>query len=109
MISSSFSCIIATNELLELFNDVDLATFKTGLMEQFGCENEKEFLQKILTFSQSHLSLKTLNNIHKLAINISNKSQYPVKKRKTINCLSSLPSNLIECIGKYLTIKLKNV
>ena len=111
MSCSSVGLAIATTELIEGFDDVDTETFKQGLIRCFGCQNEKEFFCKILLYSgsQSHLSLNTLNNIHTLAINISNKSQYPITKSSNI-CLSSLSSNIIHCIGKYLTItESKNV
>ena len=103
MNSSSLAQTISTNQLIESFSDVDLQTFKQGLFEHFNCENENEFLQKILIYCQSHVSSQTISNIYNAAINISIKSQYKAKA-SSHNGLSSLSSNVIQCVGGYLTI-----
>ena len=100
---SSLGRTVATSQLIESFSDVDVETFKKRLIDQFDCENEKAFLQKILIYSQHHLSLQTINNIHSAAIDISIKSKYPQQKLGYVG-LSLLPRNVIQCVGCYLTI-----
>ena len=53
---------IETSQLVEQFND-DFLTFKKNVLDALNCNNEKEFLQKVLIFSQSHLTSSVVNKV----------------------------------------------
>ena len=102
MYCSPVALTLQTSQLVQQFNDDDFLTFRKSVLAELNCNNEKEFFQKVLVFSQSHLPIQTTTNIYNSACNISMKSNYPspiIPK----NVFSSLSSNIIQSIGSYVT------
>lgn len=102
---SPVALTLQTIRLVQHFNDVDFVTFKKSVLAEFDCKNEKEFLKKVLIFSQSHLPTQTTRNIYNSALDISkSKSNSKSKPKEKKNAFSSLPSSVIQSIGSYLTV-----
>ena len=108
----SFAIVVSTTRLVEHFSEDSLNEFKTCLFKQLNCQNEQEFLIKVLRQLYKTMDVDSLHQLKSKTIEIS-------QKQKSINnsintsvldaveesCndkLSQLPSNTIDYMGSFL-------
>ena len=76
---SNFANVLVTTRLLQYFNSDNVAVIKSCILAELGCENDKEFLCKILTMIHGSLSNKSTTIIKNKAVEIAD-LQLPTQK-----------------------------
>ena len=117
---SKLSNVIATTRLLRHFSRVNLNTMKSYIYQELGCENESQFLCKILQSIYKTLSNQSITNIKNKAMEIadsqkiqsslninqqSNMTVYKYVQKQYNDRLSKLHSDIIDYLGTFLNKK----
>ena len=112
--------VFTTAKYLPYFTDKSVKQFKSCMFEQLGCNNEAEFLHKVLTNIQHILTHESSTIIKNKAIQIaesqivknnSNNNNLTIYKyveqqqNQSKDIFSRLHSNIIDEFGSYLTKK----
>ena len=129
MLRSKFSNIIATSRLLPHFSTENISVIKSCILEQLGCENESQFLCKVLQSLYPKMPLESTTIIKDKATQIadqqpmilSNSKQPPTATSKNVansdktvfkhiqqrytDPLSRLHSDIIDYLGTFLNKK----
>ena len=108
--------ILTTTRYLPFFTTDSLNKFKSCLLEQFGCKNEADFLQKALNCMHSLLTHESSETIKNTSIEIAesqcintNNNNVTVYKYvqqqqlQSTDIFSRLHSNIIDHFGSFLT------
>ena len=75
---SNFANILITTRLLPYFNDDNVAAMKSCIFSELKCQNEKEFLCKVLIMINSSLSNKSTAILKDKALEIADSQQLPL-------------------------------
>ena len=117
---SKLSNVIATTRLLQHFSRVNLNTIKSYIYQELGCENESQFVCKILQSIYKTLSDQSITNIKNKAMEIadcqkiqsslninqqSNMTVYKHVQKQYNDRLSKLHSDIIDYFGTFLNKK----
>ena len=81
---SNFANVLITTRLLPYFNFDNVATIKSCILEELGCQDDKEFLCKILTMIYGSLSNKSTTIIKNKAIEIADSQ--PLTSSSSSSC-----------------------
>ena len=123
MTNQELSNVLTINRLLSHFTTDNLNAIRSCISDQLNCENEAQFLSKVLNICYTHclLSTKSIKTIKNAATKIGHKQKIITpkssQKRYTVcqyvdheykDPLSRLNSNIIDYLGEYLTDKDSN-
>ena len=99
---SKLSNVIATTRLLPFFSTQNVSQMKSCIFEQLGCENESQFLCKVLQSLYKNMSVESTAIIKNKAIEIADlQSMTPTQN---LNDIITKPRNNAKCSDNHITV-----